>query len=474
MSKSKIVNETKIYLRYQLYFKLLSTLYFDLKLLSVSRFFRTESFSQKKSKLRFVHFRLPRRLESKKHLYRKLELLGHLHHERAEMKKSSFFHESSEALRLKELLYVSQSFNSSRILTFFGKDLTSHIGHMSLNISLRVKMQKLFPEIYPFEHELIYGVTQNETYLECYSNYFKLRKVSDLEAIEMQTTLWPAQESYGAIWTPEGPMNSWKANDTYSREYERKFHSPLLTLDDRTKDVGFQFLSKFGFTPDDWFVTLHVRSANTGPGSNHRGYKYGRNAEIDDYLPAIKYITDLGGWVIRIGDKGSPNPLNIPYVVDYTAENSQDDKLNSFFLANCKFMIGTNSGPICVPQTFGKPVIMTNCPSIARNTFLPNSIFVPKLVKNRHSKVLTLEELFESNVGYSEFWLKESKGYQWIDNSSEDILNSVSEMLLRRTYDLTAEQKRFDKICRELGTDSVGTISNSFLKNHSQELNLKL
>lgn len=124
MSKSKIVNETKIYLRYQLYFKLLSVLYFDLKLLTVSRFFRTESFSQKKSKLRFVHFRLPRRLESKKHLYRKLELLGHLHNERAEMKKSSFFHESSEALRLKELLYVSQPLDSSRILTFFGKDLT--------------------------------------------------------------------------------------------------------------------------------------------------------------------------------------------------------------------------------------------------------------------------------------------------------------------------------------------------------------
>jgi len=343
---------------------------------------------------------------------------------------------------------------------------------MSLNISLRIKLQQLFPDIYPFEHELIYGDTQNENYLLCYSKYFKLRKVSDPQAIEMQTSLWPAQESYGAIWTPQGPMNSWKANDVYSREYSKMFKKPILTLDDRTIGIGLDYLGKFGFTADDWFITLHVRSANTGPGANHRGFQYGRNADIKDYLPAIKYITERGGWVIRIGDKGSPNPLHLPNVIDYTIEDTQDDKLNSFFLANCEFMIGTNSGPICVPSTFGKPVVMTNCPSIARNTYFTNSIFVPKLVKNRQAKILTLEELFDSKVGYSEFWLNESKGYQWINNSSEDILNSVTEMFSRNTKDLTVGQIRFDQICRNLGTDAIGTISNSFIELHKEELNL--
>jgi putative glycosyltransferase (TIGR04372 family) len=472
MGKFQLVNKIKIILIYSIYFRIFSFLYLNFRLLNFLGLHVATNFSQKKNRYPLANFILTRKRQYKLNLYSRLELLAHRHHELAEMKASSRFHEYSEALRLQELLLVSKPLDSNRILTFFGRDLTTNIGHMSLNISLRVKMQKLFPDIYPFNHELIYGHTQNENYLRHYSGYFNLRKVSDLEAIEMQTTLWPAQESYGAIWTPQGPMNNWKANDTYSREYERIFPKPILTLDDRTKEAGFEFLGKFGFTPSDWFITLHVRSANSGPGVNHRGFQYGRNADIKDYLPAIKYITERGGWVIRIGDKGSPNPLYLPNAIDYTIEDIQDDKLNTFFLANCEFMIGTNSGPICVPSTFGKPVVMTNCPSIARNTYFSNSIFVPKLVKNRQARILTLEELFDSKVGYSEFWLDESKGYEWINNSEEDIINSVTEMLSRNSKDLTVGQIGFDQICRDLGTDAIGTISNSFIELHKEELNL--
>lgn len=472
MGKSQLVNKIKIILIYSIYFRILSVLYLNFRLLNFLGLCSTSIYSRENRKFRFVQFFPSRKIKNRIRLYHLLNFLGHQHHELAEIKKSSLFHECSEVLRFQELNFRSNTSDSKKTLSFFGKDLTSSIGHMSINISLRIKLQQLFPDIYPFEHELIYGDTQNENYLHCYSKYFKLRKVSDPQAIEMQTSLWPSQESFTAIWTPQGPMNSWKANDVYSREYSKMFQKPILTLDDRTIGIGLDYLGKFGFTANDWFITLHVRSANTGPGANHRGFQYGRNADIKDYLAAIKYITERGGWVIRIGDEGSPNPLYLPNVIDYTIENIQDDKLNTFFLANCEFMIGTNSGPIGVPSTFGKPVVMTNCPSIARNMYFSNSIFVPKLVKNRQAKILTLEELFDSKVGYSEFWLNELKGYQWINNSSEDILNSVTEMLSRNTKDLTVGQIGFDQICRDLGTDSIGTISNSFIELHKEELNL--
>jgi hypothetical protein len=68
--------------------------------------------------------------------------------------------------------------------------------------------------------------------------------------------------------------------------------------------------------------------------------------------------------------------------------------------------------------------------------------------------------------------LDESKGYEWINNSEEDIINSVTEMLSRNSKDLTVGQIGFDQICRDLGTDAIGTISNSFIELHKEELNL--
>jgi putative glycosyltransferase (TIGR04372 family) len=319
---------------------------------------------------------------------------------------------------------------------------------------------------------LIYSnTTQNEKYLQLYSKYFKLVKLDNEYAREIQKSLWYRNESYTALWTPEGSMNSWKANDRYTRLFEQSFKDPILVLDQETIEAGGKFLAQFGCYPSDWFVTLHVRSSKFGPGTGHKGFAYGRNASINDYFTAIDYITKLGGWVVRIGDKGSPEPLQLPNVIDYTNSRIQNDKVNCFLMARCKFMIGTNSGPINVPSTFGRPVIVTNSPSLCRNTYFPKSIFVPKLVMNKHNRILSLEESFNLKHGFSEFWLNEKKGYHWKNNTPDDILNSVIEMNTRQTDGLTLHQIEFDRIARGLGTDAIGTISNSFLENHIQELN---
>ncbi len=191
--------------------------------------------------------------------------------------------EYAEALRLETLSLSSKVREPSAILTFFGDGLTTNMGHLSLNISLRVKLQRLFPEIYPFNHELIYSnTTQNEKYLQLYSKYFKLVKLDNEYAREIQKSLWYRNESYTALWTPEGSMNSWKANDRYTRLFEQSFKDPILVLDQETIEAGGKFLAQFGCYPSDWFVTLHVRSSKFGPGTGHKGFAYGRNASIND------------------------------------------------------------------------------------------------------------------------------------------------------------------------------------------------
>ena len=65
----------------------------------------------------------------------------------------------------------------------------------------------------------------------------------------------------------------------------------LLTLPDRCEKDGFLFMQSFGFTADDWFVSIHIRERNDGSA---------RNSKINNYIEAIREITSKGGWVVRI------------------------------------------------------------------------------------------------------------------------------------------------------------------------------
>ena len=65
-------------------------------------------------------------------------------------------------------------------------------------------------------------------------------------------------------------------------------------------------MSALGVPDGAWYVGLHVREGgyhaeDTGDKSRHR------NAQIEDYFPAIKAVTDRGGYVIRLGDSGVGN-----------------------------------------------------------------------------------------------------------------------------------------------------------------------
>ena len=56
-----------------------------------------------------------------------------------------------------------------------------------------------------------------------------------------------------------------------------------------------------------------------------------------------------GGWVIRIGDSNlSPLPA-LANFFDYCRSEMRADWMDIFLLANCRFMLGTNSGPCFVP-----------------------------------------------------------------------------------------------------------------------------
>jgi hypothetical protein len=115
MGKSQLVNKIKIILIYSIYFRIFSFLYLNFRLLNFLGLHVATNFSQKKNRYPLANFILTRKRQYKLILYRQLETLAHRHHELAEMKASSRFHEYSEALRLQELLLVSKQVLTHKI-----------------------------------------------------------------------------------------------------------------------------------------------------------------------------------------------------------------------------------------------------------------------------------------------------------------------------------------------------------------------
>ncbi len=256
------------------------------------------------------------------------------------------------------------------------------------------------------------------------------------------------------------------------KQWEAEGRPPLLQLTEADQRRGREALfTTFGLPLDAWFVSLHVRSDQGSRLSDGS-----RNAGIEAYFASIKAITDRGGWVIRMGDPGMPKLPPMPRVVDYAHSILKSDWMDVFLWGACRFFVGTNSGPIFIPPCFGVPVVATNWMPFG----IPD-LFLNSLCTHKHywsepeGRMLTYAEVVASNLGYTNAPnLLEGRGVRLIENTSEELLEVVREMLDRvegiATYSEADQQlqARFDAVPGKLA--GVGRIGRSFLASYANLL----
>lgn len=384
------------------------------------------------------------------------EFISHEFYEKGMMKEFSNLVQNSEKIR--EKILFGQT--SKKLCTVIGNDFTSSIGHSAHSIYIRLQLSKLFPDLYPYDHVITYEKPSNLHLLKKFARYFPVHENNE----KFKNLDWTINERVWATWTPEGPMELHRAADIYSREFHSKFVDPVLQINDSETKSAEKFLAPLGFKENDWFVTLHLRNEAYGPGYS-RSKPYGRNVSINSYLPSIKFIIEQGGWIVQIGGKGEK--IDHPRIIDYRVEN-QNSLLNTYFLGNCKFMIATLSGPMHIPQMFNTPVVATNIPGILRTIYLHNSIIVPRLIMNHNNKIMSLQESAHNKMGFRQWTL--NPGYEWIPNSSDEILEAVKEIYYKKHLEISRNQIYFDSSVRDLGSDSSSVISNYFLEKHLDNL----
>lgn len=311
--------------------------------------------------------------------------------------------------------------------------------------------------------------TANLTYLRYWEKYFPILFMEDSGSEELQKTLWPIFEFPQMFRFRDGPVDYWSAFTAIDEEWNRQSRAPLLALKDSDRARSEPIFRAWGIPEGSWFVCFHIRE-----GSHRR--RGSENSDPLSYLSAMEEVVRQGGIAIRMG-----NPAMIPLpkiegIIDYAHAEQRTDWLDVALWAQCKFFVGTNSGPLCVPASFGVPTLSTNVPHIGLVPSLRNSMFIPKLCTSDDGKELVpLSRLLELPVAWTGAKQSEEVKVRLIDNSSDDLRLAVIEMLealqtSAGSFIRNADQLIFDQIRRDAGGIGSMPIAHSFLTVHHELL----
>jgi hypothetical protein len=127
---------------------------------------------------------------------------------------------------------------------------------------------------------------------------------------------------------------------------------------DAERDRLEVLLCDLGILPGRKLVTLHVREGGFRRGREiqdkmkARGAEPDkilddstRNATIENYFTAIRYLTDAGYRIVRIGDP-TMTPLSLASVVDIATLPRHDPALDYYCVSRSDFFVACDSGPL--------------------------------------------------------------------------------------------------------------------------------
>lgn len=224
---------------------------------------------------------------------------------------------------------------------------------------------------------------------------------------------------------------------SFSEKDKEYWHEALsskfeIDLDKNTKSLCEKSSTVIGLDKYPWYVCLHVRT----PFFHNATSDSFRNSNIENYYEAIKYIISLGGAVVRMGDPMS-TVEGMEGFFNYPNCSEKSEEMDLYLIKNCKFFIGTTSGIHDTALLFGVPVLSVNTndycfvkPYKECDSYIYKHIFSKE--KNR---ILTFKEVLDepffvqSNVAVTLDMQKLNDCYKFIENSSEEILVAVKNIL---------------------------------------------
>lgn len=230
---------------------------------------------------------------------------------------------------------------------------------------------------------------------------------------------------------------------------------PFLNIARRGHPEVDQLLSTLGVSSNGWYVCLHNRENGYSP-SDDQTHSY-RNASISNFTLAVRYIHDLGGIVIRMGDSSMQKIEGNSLIIDYANSEFCSPENDLILASNCRFFLGNSSGLLVVAEAQGIPCVGVNlAPAGAAKFWGPNDISVPKVYRRSvDNSIVSFQEVFDSSLADYRFTSEFEKSGVYLQESSPDeILEACREMMARFQGDRERNtdnflQNRFNQLFTE-------------------------
>ncbi|MDB2324241.1 TIGR04372 family glycosyltransferase [Alphaproteobacteria bacterium] len=261
-------------------------------------------------------------------------------------------------------------------------------------------------------------------------------------------------------------------------EWQRQSNEPLLKLLDVDLKAGWSQLESLGLSKDDWFVTLHVRDAGFYDefGSGNASLSSHRNSYIETYNTAIQWILDQGGWVFRLGDsKSQKHDFEHEHFVNYAHSSYQSDWMDMFLIAESRYLVCSNSGPMCVATSMGVPTAVVNYLPMATPPLSSENIFIPKMFWwDDEMRFLTFNEMLQdpfrnANRNFLYILLSTKLGIKPIDNTSDEILGCVMQLhdqVMNKTRYHSAGHAALEKLFSDNAAYYITRMGDVFLEKY--------
>lgn len=222
---------------------------------------------------------------------------------------------------------------------------------------------------------------------------------------------------------------------------------PVIGIEPEWNELGEKALRELGIPLGAWFACLHCREAGF---HRYMPGQFFRNAEIETYLDAARWVVEQGGYVVRIGDPSMTPLPKEPGLVDYAHSQLKSGWLDLYLGATCRYFIGSGSGPASIAPLYGKPMSMANNLPLSATTFYCHNqlgLATPKLLRRKSDGVfLTFKQQLESPIGnYRSTELYHDAGLEWVNNDAQDILEMTREL-----HSLASDNLQLDKKDKQL------------------------
>lgn len=233
---------------------------------------------------------------------------------------------------------------------------------------------------------------------------------------------------------------------------------PQLRWLPQEESQGAAILAEMGV--DSWFACFHTRDDAylnaTFPDVDWCYHDF-RDADIHDYLPAMRRVAALGGYAIRVGSivKEPLRHDNHPRIIDYSTSRFQSDFMDVYLAAKCAYFVGSTAGLYLIATIFNVPLVV--CNGVFGHTGLSSrELMVPKNIWSvAENRLLTFGEVYRSGASHILSW-QEFRRHELrpVANTPDDIAAATEELherafgTARYSEDDELRQQRFRDIYR--------------------------